>query len=103
MDKPKSLRMRLHEMNRPPEYLQAYPAEEMDDYLCGLEADALSDHLELSGAVSLLKDMKAENARLRDLLRWALTYVETEHERGSNLPTEVKALELAKAALGKED
>jgi hypothetical protein len=31
--RPKSLRMKMHEMNRPPEYLQAYPAEEMDAYL----------------------------------------------------------------------
>jgi len=49
----------------------------------------------------MMGQLEAENARLRDLLRWALTYVETEHERGSNLPTEVKALELARAALGK--
>jgi len=39
MIKPESLRMRLHEMNRPPEYLQAYPAEEMDKYLDELQAE----------------------------------------------------------------
>ena len=67
--------------------------------LATVQADALADHLELSGAVSLLKDAEAENARLRDLLKWALTYVETEHERGSNLPTEEKMLGLARVAL----
>jgi len=50
-----------------------------------------------------MKQLQAENARLRDLLKWALTYVETEHERGSNHTNEVKMLEIARAALGKED
>jgi len=99
MDKPKSLRMRLHEMNRPPEYLQAYPAEEMDDYLCGLEADALSDHLELSGAVSLLKDLKAENARLKEALEGIMAI--------AGNPNAIAACRLiikeARAALGKGD
>jgi hypothetical protein len=40
--------MRLHEMNRPPEYLQAYPAEEMDKYL---------------------DELQAENARFREALK----------------------------------
>jgi hypothetical protein len=48
MAKPKSLRMKLHEMNRPPEYLQAYPAEEMDAYLDELQAraDGLAELME---------------------------------------------------------
>jgi hypothetical protein len=37
MNKPKSLRMKMHEANRPPEYLQAYIATEMDEYLEYLE------------------------------------------------------------------
>jgi hypothetical protein len=40
MNKPKSLRMKMHEANRPPEYLQAYIADEMDEYLESLKADA---------------------------------------------------------------
>jgi thioesterase domain-containing protein len=39
------------------------------DALGRVEADALSGHLELSGAVSLLKDIKAENARLRESMK----------------------------------
>jgi hypothetical protein len=49
-----------------------------------------------------ITSLEAENARLRDILKWAVTYVKTEHERGSNLPTEVKVLELAQAELEKE-
>ena len=33
MTRPKSLRMKMQEMNRPPDHLQAYIAEEMDAYL----------------------------------------------------------------------
>ena len=73
MDKPKSLRMRLHEMNRPPEYLQAYPAEEMDEYLDYLDFTINGYKFCQQGDARLVEDMKevnsrlrAENARLRD-------------------------------------
>jgi len=39
MTKPQRLRVRLHEMNRPPEYLHAYPADEMDEYTAGIEEE----------------------------------------------------------------
>jgi len=49
----------------------------------------------------MILELEKENARLRDLLKWALTYVETEHERGSNHTNEVEMLKLAHAELGK--
>jgi hypothetical protein len=87
MIKPESLRMRLHEMNRPPEYLQAYPAEEMDKYLDELQADnarlreALKDAADR--AVACVKGFTSE---MRDL--WS--ECEDQELRAAILAGEVK-------------
>jgi hypothetical protein len=55
-----------------------------------------------NGRAKALSEIGAESARLRDFLKWALTYVDTEHERGLNHPNESKMLELARAELEEE-
>ena len=70
--KPKSLRMRLHEANRPPEYLQAYPADEMDAWLDYLDFTINGYKFGQQGDANLIEAIKAENAELQALfdMQW---------------------------------
>jgi hypothetical protein len=85
MTKPKSMRMKVNEANYAPEYVQAYPADEMDEYIDTLKAEndrlkngldeAINDWKEQTEtAVALAKEneclktthvaaLKADNAR----------------------------------------
>ena len=64
MGKPKGLIMKMHEANRPPEYLQAYPADEMDEYIDDLKYENLRLGDELSKIKSYVKTLTS-NAALR--------------------------------------
>jgi predicted nuclease with TOPRIM domain len=74
--KPKSLRMKLLEFNRPPACLQAYPAEEMDAYLYELESEIPELRNNYAGMIAERdvlrgekRKLQAENARLREALQ----------------------------------
>ncbi len=43
--------------------------------------------------------LRAEIERLRGALRWAMTYVDADHEKGCNNPVEVGIAEAIRAAL----
>ena len=108
MTKPKSLRMKLHEMNRPPEYLQAYPSEEMDAYLYELESEIPELRNKYAGMIAERdvlrgekRKLQAENARLKEALERVVAWG---NERNFDTTCESgKMLIKARAALGKED
>lgn len=75
--KPKSLRMKLHEVNRPPEYLQAYPADEMDAYLACIEeenADYVQALSLLDGAEEVI-EMHGYKAEHQAGKQWAIDWL----------------------------
>lgn len=43
--------------------------------------------------------IRSENERLRDALRWAMTYVDADHSRGANNPVELGIAEAIRAEL----
>ena len=105
MEKPKTLRMKMHEINRPPVYLAAYPADEMDDWLDYLEFTINGYKFSQQGDAKLIKEMKAENARLKEALE-ELAKQKIGDEIHNPYLDYVYAYEhmvtLARAALGKE-
>jgi hypothetical protein len=81
MTKPKSYRMKMHEINRAPDCMQAYPADKMDDWLDYLDVTINGYKFSQQGDAKLIDALKAENARLREALKDANHYHHDDEDR----------------------
>jgi hypothetical protein len=68
MEKPLRYRMKMQEMNRAPAHLQAYIAEEMDEYLKHLEDQIalLQEAIDTEVIALALKSLRADNDMLKE-------------------------------------